>query len=1047
MLNHLLRTGFSMLMLIPMMAMAQAVDWEDPQMIGQNKMPGHCTLIPYSTTQEAIKAKPTSDWVQSLNGTWKFQWSVKPADRPVDFYQTDYDVSAWDEISVPSNWQMQGFGSPIYINAGYPFPKNPPYIAHDWNPVGSYRRTFDLDSSWDGKQIFVHFDGVESAFYLWINGQKVGYSQGSRTPAEFDITEFVQPGENVIAAEVYRWCDGSYLEDQDFWRLSGIFREVTIMAVPKVHLQDYWVRCDLDDQYQDATLIVTPKIVNYGSSAAMVHNLEIQLLDAQKKPVPEGTMELNILGIPAGEDFEMPLSAEIPNPLKWTAETPNLYQVVLTLKDADGQVLEAQQCDFGFRKVEIKGGQLRVNGKAIYVKGVNRHEHDPDTGHTIDTDSMLQDIFLMKQNNINTVRTCHYPDMPEWYRLCDKYGLYIIDETNIESHGMGYHPDHTLANKPEWKKAHLDRSQRMVERDKNHACVIVWSLGNEAGDGPNFQATSAWIKGRDNTRPVHYEQARDRDHTDIVCPMYARIEHMIRYAQRNPDRPMIQCEYAHAMGNSVGNLQDYWDAIESYPALQGGSIWDWVDQGLRKVADNGQEFWAYGGDFGEVRHDDNFCCNGLVQPDRKPNPHLTEVKKVYQNVKVYPVDLAAGKIRIHNKYFFIDLDFLDIQWQLEADGKVIQKGITACPPVQPGAMFVLQLPVEKPELPAGAECFLKTSFTLKAMQPWAAKGHVLAWDQFEMPWRGAPLMPLSASGMAKLTVQDDETFVVVSNSQVRVTIGKTSGAIESLTLAGQSLLTRPLAPNFWRAPTDNDRGNKAPERLAVWKKAGPERSINKVTATTISPSEIRVEVQAALAAQDSQWITTYSIYGNGDIRVACDFKPDSALPEIPRIGLQMGLDSAYDNVTWLGRGPEENYWDRKTGTAVGLYAKTVDQMNHAYIEPQETGNRTDVRWVAFTNADGAGFVALGEPLLNISAWPYTQDMLEEADHTYNLENSDDITVNLDYGQTGVGGDNSWGAKPHREYTLYPEQTSYSFVLRAVAAGTNPANVAQQATVQ
>ncbi|MCF7975321.1 MAG: DUF4981 domain-containing protein [Phycisphaerae bacterium] len=1005
-----------------------ALDWENPAMVGLNKTPGHSTLVPYITEAQALSRDPgKSPNYRLLNGQWKFAWSPKPADRPVEFYKTEFDDSAWRTIPVPSNWEMHGYGIPIYTNITYPFPANPPFIAHDNNPVGSYRTDFNVPSTWDGQRIFIHFAGVESAFYLWINGEKVGYSQGSRTPAEFDITAYVKAGKNKLAAEVYRWSDGSYLEDQDFWRLSGIFRDVSLFARPTVYIRDFWVRCDLDDQFEDATLMVTPIVRNDGKDCFDPYTVEVVLYDQGRAVGQYPLMTWTVNTQSEAADSQATLTAVIDNPKKWTAETPDLYDVVLRLKNAAGELKEVVQCRFGFREVAIKNAQLLVNGKAIYVKGVNRHEHDPDTGHTISRESMIQDIRLMKQHNINTVRTSHYPNTPLWYELCDEYGLYLIDEANIESHGMGYNEDKTLGNKPEWLKAHMERTQRMVERDKNHASVILWSLGNEAGDGVCFRATSAWIHNRDATRPVHYERAGNRPHTDIVCPMYAGVDYLERYAKGNPVRPLIQCEYAHAMGNSVGNLQDYWDVIERYPSLQGGSIWDWVDQGLRKKTADGVEFWAYGGDYGDTPNDENFCCNGLVLPDRTPHPSLMEVKKVYQYVKVTPVDAAAGRVRIKNKYTFIDTSALTLQWSLQENGRVIQSGDMPAPVIAAGQDREISLPVKPVTVKPGAEYYMTVGFALTQKASWADKGYLVAWDQFEVPC-AKPAAAGSGALTGSLTVVQNDTALTVSGSVVTVAVDKTSGAMTSYKIKGRELIQSPLVPNFWRPLTDNDRGNKAGQRLAVWKTAVETGKVTDIAVEAVDAHHVQIRVQATLVGDKAAWTQVYDVYSQGQVTVNCRFEPKADLPELPRLGVQMGLDSGLSRVAWLGRGPWENYWDRKTGSPVGLYESTVEGLWHPYVEPQENGNRTDVRWLTVTNTRGSGVLIAGEPVIAFSAWPYTQANIEAATHPYDLKPASCMTLNIDLSQTGVGGDNSWGARPHREYTLWPKVYAYRFYL-------------------
>jgi beta-galactosidase len=648
--------SISLILLSPGGGVAEVNDWENPEMIGRNNEPAHCTLVPYADTRSALTGTPeTSPYYKLLSGKWKFHWVKNFAGVPKDFHKVDYDVSDWKHIPVPSMWQLQGYGIPRYLNTRYAFKADPPHVPTDYNPIGLYRTEFTVPADWERRQVFLHFEGVDSAFYLWINGQEVGYSQGSMTPAEFRITPYLRPGENILAAQVIRWSDGSYLECQDMWRLSGIFRDVYLFSTPTVHLRDFFVRSYLDGQNRDAVLSVVAMLHNYSHKPAGAHSVDVTLLDGKGNPVGKSPlMSDRIASISGSSDGTIEIRMNVSNPLKWSAEAPNLYVVMLELKDATGKIIEVERCNFGFRKVELTNGQLQVNGRSILIKGVNRHEFDPDRGRAVTYERMVQDIELLKRNNINAVRTSHYPDNPKWYDLCDRYGIYLIDEANIESHGIGYDPAKTLGNKPEWQLAHMDRTISMVERDKNHPSIIIWSLGNEAGDGINFEATSAWIHQRDPSRPVHYERAMDyrnhtaRPHTDIVCPMYAGIGWLQQYAKTGQDRPLILCEYAHAMGNSVGNLQDYWDTIEAYAHLQGGFIWDWVDQGLRKSAKRtpdgaeSADYWAYGGDFGDQPTDGNFCCNGIVQPDRKPNPSLYEVKKVYQYIKVHPVDATAG---------------------------------------------------------------------------------------------------------------------------------------------------------------------------------------------------------------------------------------------------------------------------------------------------------------------------------------------------------------------------------------------------------------------
>ena len=1029
----LIYVSFFVFCFSPLAQAGETNDWENPKIFDINKEMAHNTLMVYPDISSALKYdRSLSPYFKSLNGPWKFFWVSKPADRPTEFYKEEYSVDHWDSIPVPSNWQMEGYGIPIYLNSPYPFKRNPPFIQHEYNPVGSYRREFEIPENWANRQVFLHFDGVESAFYLWINGQKVGYSQGSRTPAEFNITQYLKPGKNILAAEVYRWSDGSYLECQDFWRLSGIFRDVYLFSTPSVHIFDFEVITDLDDSYTDATLKVIAKLTNYSQIDQNVQ-LEVSVLDEKGQPLGRDPFITNpIRNFLAGDGKKITVETNVQNPDKWSAESPTLYTLLLVLRDMEGEILEVEPCRFGFRKVEKKNGQILINGKPILFKGVNRHEHDPITGHYVTRESMIQDIKLMKQFNLNAVRTSHYPDTPLWYDLCDEYGLYLIDEANIESHGMGYRPDTTLGNNPEWKDAHLDRIIRMVERDKNHPSVVIWSMGNEAGDGVNFEAGSDWIHERDSQRPVHYERAQQRPHVDIFSPMYMRIEGLLKYVSQPQDRPLILCEYAHAMGNSVGNLQDYWDVIEREPLLQGGFIWDWVDQALARTTSDGRDFFAYGGDFGDNFNDGNFLCNGLVQPDRRPNPHYYEVKKVYSYVKVEPVDLSVGKVLIRNKYDFISLDFLEISWEMTEDGVVIQQGHLPQLDLAPKGSREIQIPFNRPALNPGAEYMIKVMFKLAESTIWADKGHLLAWDQFNLPFKTPPPPKPDVMSMPDLSVKESPSAWTVTGDAFQITIDKDSGSIESYKYLEKDLVSRPLSPNFWRAPTDNDIGNGMPERQSVWRTAGSGRVVDSIDVQQPHPSEVGIQVNCLLPAGKSELSIKYTIHGNGDIVIENSFKPGMELPNLPRLGMQMGIPREYNKMTWYGRGPHESYWDRKTGAAVGLYSGTVEEQIHPYIRPQEVGNKTDVRWVTLTNEAGAGLRVTGLPLLSVSAWPFSMSALESAEHTFELGRRGGITLNIDYKQMGVGGDNSWGARPHPEYTLPAKPYTYAFRISPLA---------------
>lgn len=1028
---HGARTAFSLLLfcglVVPVGAADDPPDWENPAVIAIGREPPQTTSMVYPDVASALRGdRDASPWFRSLNGPWKFSWSPDPARRPADFHRADFDDAAWDEIPVPSNWQTQGYGIPLYTNITYPFRRDPPrvtaeppsdYTSLRWrNQVGSYRRTFDLPETWSGRRVFIQFDGVDSAFYLWVNGTKVGYSQGSRTPAIFDITEGLRPGSNLVAVEVYQYSDGSYLEDQDFWRLSGIFRDVFLWSAGKARVRDFFARASLDADYQNGTLAVEAELRSYDTETSG-YRVRAALYDERGREVT--AFDVGECDLPAGGTQKLSSEAiTVDNPARWTAETPHLYTLVLSLTDSGGRLVEAVRHAVGFRTVEIRDGRLHVNGRAIYIKGVNRHEHDPETGHSVSVASMIEDIRLMKQFNINTVRTSHYPDDPRWYALCDRYGLYVIDEANIESHGARH-----LAGDAAWREAHLDRTIRMVERDKNHPSIIIWSLGNEAGDGSNFAATSEWIRRRDPSRPVHYEQAGTGPNTDIVCWMYPSIERIVRYARSDPRRPLILCEYAHAMGNSVGNLQDYWDAMERYPALQGGSIWDWVDQALWKDVPEAaanprgvKRFLAYGGDFGDVPNDGNFCCNGLVQADRRPNPHLWEVKKVYQNIRIAPVDAAKGLVRVHNKHFFTNLDRYECTWTLRGNGRELESGSLGRLDVAPGDQTDFRITFQKPI--SAAEVLLTVRLHLPNDTAWAPAGHVVAWDQLTVRG-GSPVSALPESAGA-LTLETREDVYALTARDVSTSISRENGAILSLDFGHGELLTEPLVPSFWKVPNDNQYRNRYLRRLGRWRTASAGRRLTSIETERLGERQVRITAAFDLPVNDADYRLTYDVFASGAIRVSADYTPPDGedMPLLPRFGVTCAVPSAYGLVRWYGRGPHETYVDRKTGAEIAIHEKRADELAFPYVRPQDTGNRTDTRWFELLDEQGRGLKisALDEPF-SFSTLPYTLADLEEARHDYELPRRPETTVFVDSKVHGVGGDNSWGARTHREYTI------------------------------
>jgi len=1015
-------------------AFIQAQDWKDITVLQRNKEDGKAIILPQKNTDLALDAEAGSDMQISLNGEWSFHFSPKTDERPKDFYQVDFDVSSWDKIKVPGNWEVQGYGIPMYMNHPFDFsPRKRPTppvvdaIPTKDNPVGSYRRTFVLPENFAGKDVFLHFGAVKSAMYVWINGEKVGYSQGSKTPAEFNVSRFLKTGQNSLSVEVYRWSDGSFLECQDFWRISGIERDVLLKARATTRVEDFKTIASLDDTYSSGLLSINLDIVSSQKSETIT--AEYVLYDVEDE-VLSGSEKVKVKSTKAQCTFE----AELPYVKAWSAEVPHLYRLVISLKDKKGQLLETFGTNVGFRTVEIIDGQLKVNGQAILVKGVNRHEHDPVMGHYISKELMEEDIRLMKEYNINTVRTCHYPAAPYWYELCDKYGLYVINEANIESHGLGaalqapY--DYHIADDPTWEQAHLDRIRRMYQRDKNHPSVIIWSLGNEAGDGVNFETCYDWLKAVDS-RPVQFEQADNKRHTDVVAPMYATMEEMEFYAtQADIYRPLIQCEYAHAMGNSVGNLQDYWDLIEEYPALQGGCIWDWVDQGLWAKNEAGEDYFAYGGDLEPEgsRNDNNFCLNGLISPDRKPNPHIYEVKKVYQNISVTKGH-HDGEFFVKNKNFFLNLNAFKLTVSILKNGEVINTQNISDLDVDPQSVVAIT-----PTLPTSfddEEYFINFSFTLKADDGLLKAGHEVAKEQIQLVKKNADF-GIAAQGELELT--SSELGWLVNTEGATLTFDKEKGTFTDYTVEGAVLIAEGPQPDFWRAPTDNDYGFGMVKELGIWYKQGDEATVSNIDVNK-SDGLVSFIVTKRLAETFANLISTYTVNGLGQVQVDhyLKFAPNRKTPAMPRVGTKLKVDKALDQVQWYGRGPQENYSDRKTSAFVGLYSSTVDDLYYPYIRPQENGYRTGIRELSFGDGEG-GFQVVSRFPIGFQAQYYDQEDYQAGasrrprSHQYDMKKRDYITLNLDYGMMGVGGDNSWGATPHLIYQLIRREYRWSYII-------------------
>ncbi|HBS86972.1 MAG TPA: hypothetical protein DEA97_10470 [Bacteroidales bacterium] len=1031
--------------------------WKDVSVTHINKMDAHTWYIPYQDEKSAIIGNPeNSVYYKLLNGSWKFKLSKNPKIRPVDFYKNDYKTDSWDNIPVPANWEMHGYDIPIYVNQPYEFMPYgvqpvPPYLPEDWNPVGQYKTEFTIPSNWKNRQTIIHFGAVKSAFYLWINGEFVGYSEDSKLPAEFDITKYIKSGSNKLAVEVYRWSDGTYLECQDFMRISGIERDVFIYSKPKVQLFDYFFKPDLKNNYNDGSFNVDITLRNInGKPCGNIYVVE--------RPVPPELLNLKVpkpdyyinIKLKDKENlvFEKETGANIyfdtviynintdsfliKNVKKWSAETPNLYDLIITLKDKNKKTIDIICDKVGFRTCEIKNGQLLINGAAVLFKGVNRHEHDEFTGHVISKESMLKDIKLMKRYNINAVRTCHYPNDPYWYKLCDEYGLYLIDEANIESHGMGY-DEESLAKDTTWLKAHMERTTRMVERDKNHPSIVIWSLGNEAGDGINFQKTSAWIKSRDKSRPVHYERAGWEPHTDIYCPMYPGIGHLIDYALRPQTRPLIMCEYAHAMGNSTGNLQDYWDVIEKYDQLQGGFIWDWVDQGYAAQNERGLKYWKYGGDWGDekvIPSDENFCCNGLVAADRNPHPGLFEVKNVYQYIKFKRVANNADEFEIKNMYDFINLDNFIIKWNITEDTKVIKSGIIEKPDIEPGKSELIDLKISEITFNPDQDYFITFTAEPAVDLPLIPAGYILASEQIQLSLQQK--MILKQSDPPKIKLDDAKSSFNIKGMDFSVFINKTYGKITSYKYKGAELLIEGPAPVFWRPITDNDFGWGMQNKCAVWKDVWKDLKVYNYESKVIDGQNIVITFTYQIAEIDAQYIIKYYISGNGQVDIYNHFIPGKKdLPVIPRVGMRMKLPKEMAGLKWYGRGPQENYCDRKTSAFVDVYESTVADQLVTYVSLQETGHKCDVRWLTLSDSL-KGLNIIGNPMFEFSALYYTIENLNRESrgslHLNEVPENDFIELIIDYKHMGVGGDDSWWSTPHTQYNIPAKEFEYTFTL-------------------
>jgi len=1029
-------------------------DWENQKITGINNEKPVATFIPFANEKSVlINDWNSSPWYKLLNGTWKFNWSENPDSRPLDFYKDDYSVSGWKDIQVPSTIEVQGYGYPIYTNTHYEFSHlmkpDPPHVPHDYNPVGSYRTNFTIPDNWKNRQVFLHFGAVKSFMYVYLNGQRVGMSKDAKTPSEFNITKYLRDGANTIGLEVFRWSDGTYLECQDMWRLSGINRNVYLYSTPQTRIRDFQVWGDLTDNYQNGMLRLSA-IINHPeidkNKPVEKWTLVTELFRNISDTVPMVKENTPIILKGNVEDTVL-FKKKIMNPDKWSAEIPSLYHLVITLLDPNGNAVETTGCRMGFRTSEIRDGQFMINGVIVKLKGVDRHEFDPITGHVISRELMRKDLKLMKEANMNIVRTCHYPNDPYWYELCDEYGLYVIDEANIESHGMGYNPDRTLGNNPEWLAPTMNRTQRLVERDKNHPSVIIWSLGNEAGNGCNFVATYDWVKKRDPSRPVQYERAEMSYNTDIYCPMYDATWDLKWYGYTKQLRPLIQCEYAHSMGNSDGNLQDDWDVIDKYPQLQGGCIWDWVDQGLLKKNDKGRNIFAFGGDYGpkNAPTDGNFCCNGLISPDRIPHPGYYEVQKVYQSVKIKSIDIDNLKFEVQNRFDFFNLSNTKINWEIIEDGDKVDSGEIAQSIIPPKESNMIKIPYHPKEWTTAKERFLNIYLVLTIPMGLLDKGHIFASEQFSLPIKNKVEIFLAGAVLRQaieVKLNENDTSININSSLCAVSFSKSTGILSSFRFGNEEYVQEGLVPNFRRAPTDNDIGNGMPKRCKNWFNASESRVLKSITANLVRTSIVQVDVSYVFPDSTGCESIRYLVDGGGTIVVNVELNPGKqGLPELPRFGMNMQLKPEFNSIQWYGRGPYENYWDRKTASFVGRYSAKVTEEEIPYVRPQEYGYHTDVRWVSLSSDNKNGLFITGDSLICFSALPYTyEDMKgfkQAGSHPGDLDKENFVDLNIDYKQMGVGGDDSWGARTHDEYTLPAKKYTYSFRMIPLNACQNP----------
>ncbi|MCF2593820.1 DUF4981 domain-containing protein [Bacteroides caecigallinarum] len=1003
-------------------------EWQNPEINQVNRLPMHSNFFAYDTMDEAMQnEKQESDNFMTLNGKWKFFWVENADQRPTDFFRLDYNDKGWDNLNVPAVWELNGYGDPIYVNVGYAwrnqYRNNPPVVPTEKNHVGSYRKEIFVPADWKGKDIIVHFGSVTSNMYLWVNGKFVGYSEDSKLEAEFDLTKYLQPGKkNLIAFQVFRWCDGTYLEDQDFFRYSGVGRDCYLYTRNKNRIEDIHITPDLDKEYVNGTLDIELKLKGNNT-------VSLQLFDADGTEVARKEVKGSSL---------VKTRIELESPHKWTAETPYLYTFCASVTKGS-QITEVVPVKVGFRKVEIKNAQVLVNGQPVLFKGANRHEMDPDGGYVVSRERMLQDIQIMKRFNINAVRTCHYPDDSYWYELCDKYGIYMVAEANVESHGMGY-GETTLAKVDSYAKAHMERNERNVQRNFNHPSIIFWSLGNEAGYGPNFEKAYDWIKAEDPSRPVQYERADINGKTDIFCPMYYPYKSCEQYSTNDKyQKPLIQCEYAHAMGNSQGGFKEYWDLIRKYPKYQGGFIWDFVDQSCRWTGKDGKMIYAYGGDFNRFdASDNNFCDNGLISPDRVPNPHMYEVGYYYQNIWTKLVDSSKGEIQVYNENFFRDLSAYRMEWELLKDGKSVRTGVIEKLNVAPQHTSTVKL--ETGNLSEDGEWLLNVKYIQNNREGLIPAGHVVAKNQLVLKSYEAPQMNLSnvesvnQPVVAPVLNNENSNCIEVSGETFNIQFNRYTGYMDSYTVNGTQMIKEGacLTPNFWRAPTDNDYGAGLQNRYSVWK--NPYIKLLSLR-PEVKDNQVIVYADYEIKQVSAKLSLTYTINNVGAVKVTQSMKTDKSakVSDMFRFGMQLVMPKSFEYISYYGRGPVENYSDRNNCTDLGVYNQTVTEQFYAYIRPQENGNKTDIRWWKQYNSEGKGLMFVAEAPFSASALHYTIESLDDGvqkdqRHPNEVEPSDLTNVLIDKVQQGLACVNSWGAIPEPQYRVPYADYEFTFIM-------------------